>query len=202
MSEVTKKLLEESKLRRSYRSFAEEPVDIEEIKDCIATAGTAPSGANMQPWHYTVVLDPEMKKKIREESEKIEYEFYHGKISDKWASDLSHLNIDITKPFLTQAPCLIVCLAQPFRYENGEQFSNYYVQESAGLANGMLINALRNAGYVTLTYTPAPMKFVAELCGRPDNERPVMILAVGRPDPEWQPPAITRKPLEEIMDII
>lgn len=202
MSEATRKLLEESRKRRTYRSFLEEPVDIESIKDCIATAGTAPSGANLQPWHYTVVVDPDMKAKIREKAEEIERDFYANKISDKWREDLDIFKVNTSKPFLTQAPCLIVLFAQPFRYENGEKVSNYYVQESCGLANGLLLNAIRNAGYVSLTYTPSPTGFLTELLGRPDNERAIMVLAVGKPDPDFDLPVLTKKPLDEIMDII
>lgn len=199
MSDVTRKLLEESRLRRSYRKFLPDALDMEEIKDIVLTAGTAPSGANMQPWHFVVVTDPAVKQKIREESEKIEEIFYKEKISDKWREDLDHLNIDITKPFLTEAPCLIVCFAEPYTLdENGERHPNYYVPESLGLAMGLLVNAIRNAGLVSLPYTPAPPDFLRDILGRPRNEQPKIVFAVGKPDPEFIPPEITKKSLDEI----
>lgn len=199
MSEATRVLLEESRKRRSYRAFLPDAIDMEDIKDIIMTASTAPSGANKQPWHFCVVTSPEVKQQIREESEKIEEIFYREKISEKWRSDLDHLNIDITKPFLTEAPCLIVVFAEQYTVdENGEKHANYYVPESVGLAMGLLVNAIRNAGLVSLTYTPAPPTFLRDILGRPENEKPLIVFAVGKPDPSFEPPAITKKSLEEI----
>lgn len=199
MSDATKKLLEESRKRRSYRAFLPDAIDMDDIKDIVMTASTGPSGANMQPWHFCVVTDPEVKAKIREESEKIEEIFYREKISAEWKSDLDHLNIDITKPFLTEAPCLIVAFAEQYRLDaNGERHPNYYVPESVGIAMGLLINAIRNAGLVSLTYTPAPPDFLRDILGRPKNEVPKIVFAVGKPDPSFEPPEITKKSLEEI----
>ncbi len=198
----SRQLLEESRLRRSYRKFLNEAVDMETIKDCILTAGTAPSGANIQPWHFTVVTDPAVKQRIREQAEKVETEFYREKISDKWREDLNALKVDAQKPFLTEAPCLIVIFKEVYRIEDGKRVPNYYVSESCGIATGLLINALRNAGYASLTYTPAPPTFLRELLDRPENEMPVMVLAVGKKHPDYSLPPISRKTLQEIADFI
>ena len=200
---TSKELLEESRQRRSYRQFSTEPVDLEVIKDCVLTAGTAPSGANMQPWHFTIVTDPAKKAEIRTAAEQVEEEFYREKISDQWRDDLKVLKVNSEKPFLTQAPCLIVIFKELYRLgENGEKLPNYYVPESCSIAIGLLINALRNAGYVSLTYTPAPPMFLRDVVGRPENESPVMVLAVGKKDPDYVLPPIGRKSFEEIADII
>lgn len=200
---TSKQLLEESRLRRSYRKFLPEAVDLEVVRDCILTAGTAPSGANLQPWHYAVVVDEDMKRRIREAAEGVEREFYEKKISDKWREDLDHLRVNAEKPFLTEAPCLIVVFEENYRIgENGEHLPNYYVPTSVGISLGMLINALRNAGYASLTYTPAPPTFLRDLLGRPKNESPVMVLVVGKPDPTYPLPELTKKSFEEIAEII
>ena len=198
-----KQLYEESQQRRSWRKFLPEMVDMDVIRDCIMTAGTAPSGANMQPWHYTVITDKDVKQKIRDKSEEIEREFYANKISDQWKEDLEVLKVNTEKPFLTEAPCLIAIFKEPYRIlEDGTHAPNYYVNESVGISMGLLINALRNAGYVSLTYTPAPPTFLRDMLGRPRNETPVMILAVGKRDPQYDLPPITRKSFDEIADII
>ena len=200
---TSKQLLEESRQRRSYRKFLPEAVDLDVIRDCIMTAGTAPSGANLQPWHYAVVVDGEIKARIREAAEAVEREFYERKISDKWREDLEHLKVDAEKPFLTEAPCLIVVFEENYRVgENGEHLPNYYVPTSVGISLGMLINALRNAGYASLTYTPAPPTFLRDLLGRPKNETPVMVLVVGKPDPGYALPELTKKSFEEMAEII
>lgn len=198
-----KELYEESSLRRSWRKFLPEMVDMDAIRHCIMTAGTAPSGANMQPWHYTVIIDKDMKQKIRDKAEEIEREFYTNKISDQWREDLEVLKVNTEKPFLTEAPCLIAIFKENYRIlEDGSHAPNYYVPESVGISMGLLINALRNAGYVSLTYTPAPATFLRDMLGRPENETPIMILAVGKRDPQYDLPPIGRKSFEEIADII
>lgn len=203
MSEISKTLLEKSKKRRTYREFLEEPVDIEIIKDCIMTAATAPSGSDKQPWHFSIVVDPAMKKKIREESEKIEKEFYESKITKEWQEDLNKLTLTWEKPFLTQAPCLIVIFKEFYKeLENGIIDKNYYVNESIGIFIGFLINALHNAGYASLTYTPAPVMFLRDLLKRPSGETPVMVLVVGKPDPNYSLPVLTKKTFDEIAEII
>ncbi|WP_434310633.1 nitroreductase family protein [Hominifimenecus sp. rT4P-3] len=200
---TSKELLEESRKRRTYRSFLEEPVDLEVIKDCILTAGTAPSGADKQPWHFCVVTDPEMKKKIREQAEEVEKEFYANRISDEWRADLAKLKTNWEKPFLTQAPCLIVIFKEFYRtLPDGTKDKNYYVPESIGISMGFLINAIRNAGYASLTYTPAPPAFLSDLLERPEGETPVMVLCVGKPDPNFELPKLRKKTLEEIATFI
>lgn len=157
-----------------------------------------PSGANKQPWHFCVVTDPAMKQRIREGSEAVEREFYAERITDEWREDLAKLTLAVEKPFLTEAPCLIVIFKEWWsRKEDGTQDKNYYVTESACLATGLLINALRNAGYASLTYTPAPPTFLRELLGRPEGETPIMVLCVGKPDPSYELPKLTRKELGE-----
>lgn len=203
MTMTTKELLEESRMRRTYREFLPEPVDMDKIKDCILTAGTAPSGADKQPWHFTVVTDPEMKKKIRIEAEKVEKDFYENKISEEWRADLKKLKTYWEKPFLTEAPCLIVIFKEFYRIlPDGTKDMNYYVNESSGISIGFLINALRNAGYASLTYTPAPPNFLRTLLKRPEGETPVMVLCVGKPDPAYELPVLRKKKLEEIADFI
>lgn len=203
MTMTTKELLEVSRRRRTYREFLPEPVDMDAIKDCILTAGTAPSGADKQPWHFSVVTDPEMKKRIRIEAEKVEKDFYENKISREWRADLKKLKTCWEKPFLTEAPCLIVIFKEFYRIlPDGTKDMNYYVNESSGISIGFLINALRNAGYASLTYTPAPPNFLRTLLNRPQGETPVMILCVGKPDPAYELPVLRKKKLEEIADFI
>lgn len=202
MSEVSRQLLEQARKRRTYRKFLKEAVDMDTIKDCILTAGTAPSGANKQPWHYCIVTDQEMKEKIRAKSEKIEKEFYEEKISSEWQADLDKFKLSYEKPFLTEAPCLIVIFKEYYKeLENGELDKNYYVNESSGISIGFLINALHNAGYASLTYTPAPMMFLRDMLSRPDGEMPVMVLAVGKGSPDYKLPNIDKKAFEEIAEI-
>lgn len=198
-----KELLEESKKRRTYRQFLPEALDMEVIRDCVMTAGTAPSGADKQPWHFCVVTDPEMKQKIRTGAELVEKDFYENKISDEWRADLKKLETNWQKPFLTEAPCLIVIFKEFYKIlPDGTKDMNYYVNESAGIAIGFLINAIRNAGYASLTYTPAPPTFLRTLLGRPEGETPVMVLCVGKPDPNFTLPVLKKKTLEEIADFI
>ena len=191
-------LLAESQLRRSYRKFLPEPVDRAVLETCLLTASTAPSGANKQPWHFCVVTDPEMKQRIREGSEAVEREFYAEHSTDERRAHLAQLPRAVEKPFLTEAPCLIVIFKEWWsQKEDGTRDKNYYVTESACLATGLLINALRNAGYASLTYTPAPPTFLRELLGRPEGETPIMVLCVGKPDPSYELPKLTRKELGE-----
>ena len=199
--ERSKQLLEESKKRRSCRKFLPEDVDMEVIKNCIRTAGTAPSGADMQPWHFVVVRDPEVRREIREKAEEVERSFYADKISDVWRKDLEKLAVNTQKPFLTEAPCLIVIFKELYRTApDGTKLANYYVGESVGIATGLLMNALRNAGYDMLTYTPAPPTFLREMFRRPEGETAEMILAVGKGDPTYEYPVLKKKALEEIAE--
>ena len=199
MPEKSKQLLEESRIRRTYRQFLDEAINIDVIKNCLMTAATAPNGADKQPWHFCVVTDPEMKEKIRTESEKIEKTFYEEKISDEWQADLNKLKVDWHKPFLTEAPCLIVIFKEFYKVlPSGKKDKNYYVPESVGIASGLLINALRNTGYVSFTYTPAPPTFLRTLLGRPEGETAMMVLCVGKADPTYELPILKKKTLNEI----
>jgi iodotyrosine deiodinase len=187
------------KRRRTVRDFSDRPVPRDIIEDCIRTAGTAPSGANQQPWHFVAVSDPELKKRIREGAEAEEREFYSGRATDEWLEALSHLGTDEHKPFLETAPYLIVVFAQSHGVrEDGSTFKHYYVTESVGLATGLLIAAVHNAGLVSLTHTPSPMGFLNEILGRPKHERPFLILVVGYPAEDVKVPKITKRGLDEI----
>jgi len=170
------------KKRHSTREFADTPIPSEVIENCIKAAGTAPSGANHQPWHFCVVRNPHIKTKIREAAEEEEKAFYGGRAAEEWLDALAPLGTDTEKPFLETAPYLIVIFAERYGVlEDGKTFKNYYVNESTGIATGFLINALHDAGLATLTHTPNPMKFLNEVCERPSNEKAFLILVVGRP---------------------
>ncbi len=185
--------------RRSVRDFSERMVPREVIAHCIRTAGTAPSGANMQPWHFVVVSDATLKKRIQQAAEEEEREFYHRRASQEWLGALAPLGTDEHKPFLESAPYLIAIFAQTHGVgADNQPVKHYYVQESVGIATGLLIAALHHAGLATLTHTPSPMRFLNELLGRPAHERPFLLLVVGYPAPDAQVPRITRKSLDEI----
>ncbi len=188
--------------RRTVRDFSDREVSFEIIEKAILTAGTAPSGANMQPWRFVVVKDAETKLKIREAAEKEEYESYHGRMSEKWLKRLAVLGTDEHKPFLEIAPYLIVVFRINSIEENGETEPTYYSQESVGIAVGILLAALHNAGLATLTHTPSPMRFLQEILKRPKNEIPFVLIPVGYPAENAVVPDIRRKPLEEIMQIV
>jgi len=185
--------------RRTVRQFSSRPVPRQVIEECLITAGTAPNGANLQPWHFVVVGDPEIKHNIRIGAEKEEYEFYHERAPQTWLDALAPFGTDEHKPYLEIAPYLIVIFAQSYGLlPDGRKVKNYYVAESVGIATGMLITALHNAGLATLTHTPSPMGFLNQILNRPSNERPFLILVAGYPAEDAQVPEITKKPLEEI----
>ena len=189
--------------RRSVRQFSEAPADRAVIDDCLRAAGTAPSGANLQPWHFVVVSDPDLKRRIREGAEEEERRFYSGRAPEEWLEALAPLGTDEDKPFLETAPCLVVIFAERYgRKPDGAVSKRYYVQESVGIATGLLITALHFAGLATLTHTPSPMKFLNGLLGRPDNETPFLILVVGHPAEDTRVPAITRRALSEIATFV
>ena len=188
--------------RRTVRDFTDEPVPIELIENAILTAGTAPSGAHMQPWRFVVVRDPEIKAKIKEAAEKEEYESYHGRMPDRWLRRLAPIGTDEHKPFLTIAPYLIVVFRITSVEEDGETEPTYYSQESVGIAVGMLLAALHNMGLATLTHTPSPMKFLQQILGRPKNEVPYVLIPVGYPSPDAKVPDFERKPLSDIMTVV
>ena len=187
--------------RRSVRDFDSRPVPREVIERCLLAAGTAPSGANQQPWFFSVITDPARKQRIREAAEKEEREFYRGKAPQEWLDALAPLGTDPNKPFLEEAPVLIAIFAQKYGVRpDGSRFSHYYVPESVGIASGFLIAALHHAGLATLTHTPSPMGFLNEICGRPASEKPVILLVVGYPKPGCQVPVHggVKKPLDQI----
>lgn len=190
------------KRRRTVREFSDRDVPIELIEKAIATAGTAPSGANMQPWRFVVVRDKDVKRQIREAAEKEERESYHGRMSEKWLRRLAPLGTDEHKPFLEIAPYLIVVFRINSITENGETEPTYYSQESVGIAVGMLLAALHNMGLATLTHTPSPMKFLQEILNRPKNEIPFVLIPVGYPAEDAKVPDIVRKPIDQIMNVI
>ena len=190
---------DELRKRRTVRDFSDRPVSREVIEACLLAAGTAPNGANRQPWHFVVVGDPEIKRKIREAAEEEERAFYSGRASDEWLEALEHLGTEAEKPFLVRAPYLIVIFAESHEVgEDGEKVKNYYVTESVGIATGMLITAVHRAGLVSLTHTPSPMGFLNEILGRPKNERAFLILVVGYPEADATVPDIGKKSLDNI----
>ncbi|RDL52511.1 Coenzyme F420:L-glutamate ligase [Ensifer sp. M14] len=187
--------------RRTTRYFSERPVPRAVIETCLLATGTAPSGANHQPWHFTVIESPDIKAKVREAAEEEERVFYQQKAPQEWLDALAPLGTDEEKPFLETAPYLIAIFSQKRGGPNpGDMKKNYYVNESVGIATGILITALHHAGLATLTHTPAPMNFLNEICGRPDSEKPFLILVVGYPAPDATVPVAgkVKKPLEQI----
>ena len=185
--------------RRTVRDFSSRQVPLEVIEECIRAAGTAPNGANHQPWHFVVVSDPEIKSRIRVAAEEEERAFYGGGAPREWLDALAALGTDEHKPFLETAPYLVVIFAERYQLlPDDRKVKNYYVQESVGIATGMLITGLHHAGLATLTHTPSPMNFLNEILDRPPNERPYLILVVGYPASDAQVPAITKKSLGEI----
>ena len=193
----------EMRCRRTVRMFSERAVPREVIEQCLLTAGTAPNGANLQPWHFVVVSDPEVKHRIRLAAEEEERAFYSGRAPQEWLDALAHLGTDASKPFLETAPYLIAIFAQSYGITaDGGRQRHYYVQESVGIATGFLIAALHHAGLATLTHTPSPMGFLSEILGRPANERPFLLLVTGYPAEGVTVPLITKKPLAEIATFV
>lgn len=194
-------LREQLATRRSCRYFSDAPVPREVIEQAILAAGSAPNGANHQPWHFAVISSRETKRAIREAAEAEERAFYAGKASDEWLDALKDLGTDADKPFLETAPWLIVVFAQRKGgiRENGKT-QNYYVNESVGIACGLLLATLHEAGCATLTHTPSPMGFLRAICGRPEHEKPLMIVVTGLPAPDATVPAhaVRKKPLKQI----
>ncbi len=185
--------------RRTVRDFSDRAVPRQIIENCLLAAGTAPSGANLQPWHFVVVNDPAIKHQIREAAEKEEHEFYHKRAPQEWLDALAPLGTDERKPFLQTAPHLIVIFAQSYGVlPDGRKVKNYYVSESVGIATGMLVTAVHHAGLVSLTHTPSPMGFLNKILNRPNNERPFLLLVVGYPSAEATVPEIGKKSLQDI----
>lgn len=183
--------------RRSVRHFSREPIDLEVVRRCVAAAATAPSGANKQPWTFVLVTDPEVKRRVREAAEREEREFYSSRAPKRWLDDLRPFNTNEHKPFIEDAPCLIAVFAR--RHGEDGSSRNYYVQESVGIAVGMLLAALHHAGLATLTHTPSPMGFLSEILARPSSERAFLLIPVGLPAEGCEVPAIERLPLGEVL---
>lgn len=203
MLQRSQQFYREIRRRRTVRDFAATPVDRKIIENALLAAGTAPNGANLQPWHFVVVSNADVKRQIREAAEEEEREFYSGRASDEWLEALAPLGTDADKPFLETAPCLIAIFAESYRPQpDGSRRKNYYVQESVGIACGFLINALHHCGLATLTHTPSPMKFLNKILDRPGHERPYLLLVAGYPAEHAKVPAIEKKPLREIATFI
>jgi len=185
--------------RRTVRQFSPRPVPRQIIEDCIRAAASAPSGANLQPWHFVVVEDRDTKRKIRAAAEKEEHEFYHHRATKEWLDALEPLGTDEHKPYLEIAPYLIVIFARSYsRTADGKKLKHYYVSESVGIATGILISAVHHAGLVSLTHTPSPMGFLNEILGRPSEERPYLILVAGYPADDAVIPRIEKKSLDDV----
>jgi nitroreductase len=203
MQERARNFREDMQRRRTIRTFSSRPVTRAIIEECIRTAGTAPNGANMQPWHFVVVSDPDVKKQIRAGAEKEERDFYERRAPEEWLKALAPLGTDWQKPFLEEAPYLIVIFGLSNTIlPDGEKLKNYYVTESVGIATGMLITAIHNAGLASLTHTPSPMAFLNKILKRPSNERPFLVLVVGYPADGTSVPDIGKKALDEIATFI
>jgi nitroreductase len=205
MQDVAEEFYQLMKSRHTVRDFSSKLVAKEIIEKAILTAGTAPNGANRQPWHFAVLGDVAVRKTIRVEAEKEEVEFYKGKAGEAWLDALAPLGTDKNKPFLETAPWLIVVFAQRYELaENGQKSKNYYVTESVGIACGLLLTALHSVGLATLTHTPSPMGFLNKICNRPDNEKPLMIIVAGYAKDGATIPseAMNKKPLKEISSFV
>ncbi|MDE0209749.1 MAG: nitroreductase family protein [Boseongicola sp.] len=202
--EEAKLFYDRMKRRHTVRDYAPKPVSREVIEECIRTAGTAPSGANHQPWHFVAISDPAVKKRVREAAEEEERRFYVGGASDEWLKALEPIGTNDDKPHLEDAPWLIVVFAQRWgHFDDGTRYKNYYVPESTGISCGFLLAALHHAGLVTLTHTPNPMKFLNGMLNRPASEKPIMIVAVGHPAEDAKVPAVAKikKSLDEILTV-
>ncbi len=189
--------------RRTVREFSSRPVPRDIIENCLRAAGTAPNGANLQPWHFVVISNPAIKRQIRQAAEEEERAFYRERAPQEWLEALAPLGTDEHKPFLETAPYLIAIFAQSYGLmPDGRKVKHYYATESVGIATGLLIAAVHHAGLVSLTHTPSPMNFLNQILNRPANERPFLLLVVGYPAEDAQVPVITKKPLDEIVTFL
>jgi nitroreductase len=198
----SKRFLEMIKSRRTVRDFSEKNIPEGIIENAVKVAATAPSGANKQPWHFVIVKDPAIKKKIRVAAEKEEKEFYEHRAPDSWLEDLNQFKTDWHKPFLEEAPALIVVFRQSYRDLGSTRKKNYYVSESVGIASGFLLAALHNSGLVTLTHTPSPMGFLGGILKRPKNEKAFLLIPVGYPAENAKVPDLIKKPYNEIATVL
>ena len=199
MLQRSRDFYQEMNTRRTLRMFSDKPVPRELIEHLLMTAGTAPSGAHKQPWTFCAVGDPQIKAQIREAAEKEEYVNYHGRMSEEWLQDLEPFGTDWRKPFLETAPWLLVVFKKSYDLEGEDKKKNYYVNESVGIACGFLLAAIHHAGLAALTHTPSPMNFLQQILGRPDNERPFLLIPVGYPADDAVVPDIRRKTAEEFI---
>jgi len=195
----SRQFLQQMQTRRTVRDFSSEPVPYELIENAIATAASAPSGANQQPWAFVVVSDPEIKRQIRIAAEAEEKDSYDNRMSKEWLDALAHLGTDWHKPHLEDAPYLIVVFLQAYGVESGQKVKHYYASESVGIAVGMLLCSLHLAGLATLTHTPSPMAFLSKILSRPENERAYVVIPVGYPAEDAEVPVITKKSLDEVL---
>ena len=202
MLERSMEFYQQMKSRRTVREFSAKNVPREIIENCLRTAGTSVSGANLQPWHFAVVSDPAIKKKIRVAAEKEEKEFYQNRAPDYWLEDLKKFENNWEKPFLEDAPFLIVVFKKTFTINGEKKTKNYYVNESVGIASGFLLTALHNAGLATLTHTPAPMGFLEKLLNRPNNEKAILLIPVGFPSDNAEVPDLKKKLFKNVCNII
>ncbi len=203
MITISESFLSDLKKRRSVREFSDRPIPEEVIKNALLAAGRAPSGANMQPWHFAVVTDPTTKKRIREEAEKEERAFYQKRAPEEWLEALKPFGTDANKPFLDTAPALIVIFSKKNTIDaEGKKHKNYYTTESVGIATGVLITGLHLSGLATLTHTPSPMKFLNKILNRPDNERAFLLLVCGYPKEGVEVPEISKYQLDQIATFI
>lgn len=194
---------DEMQRRRTVRQFSDRPVPRQVIEECLLAAGTSPSGANLQPWHFVVVSDPEIKRQIRIAAEKEEHEFYHHRAPQEWLDALAPFGTNEFKPYLEIAPYLIIIFAQSYGFlPDGQRVKNYYVTESVGIATGILITGLHHAGLVCLTHTPSPMGFLKQILDRPKNERAFLVLVTGYPAEDAQVPVIQKKSLHDLATFI
>ena len=203
MVERSDQFLRQMKSRRTVRDFSSASVPEEVIRNAIATAGSAPSGANMQPWHFVAISHAETKQKIRVAAEKEERALYEHRASDEWLQALAPIGTDANKPFLETAPWLIAIFSKRFSIdENGTKRKHYYTPESVGIATGFLITALHSVGLATLTHTPSPMGFLRTVLDRPAHEKPYLLLVTGYPSEDAMVPDISRKPLDDIASFV
>ncbi len=200
MRRRAREFYEKASRRRTVREFSDRAVPREVLDACLLTAGTAPSGANMQPWHFVVVTDASVKSRIRVAAEAEEREFYERRAPREWLEALAALGTDASKPFLETAPVLITVFAETYGVRtDGARIKHYYVTESVGIATGLLIAAIHHAGLVSLTHTPSPMGFLNALLDRPPHERPFLLLVVGYPAADARVPVLSRKPIDHIV---
>ncbi|MBP6456771.1 MAG: nitroreductase family protein [Chitinophagaceae bacterium] len=197
--ELSKTHFEFMNTRRTVREFSDKQIPKEVLENIIMAASTAPSGAHKQPWTFCVVTNPELKSKIKVAAEQEEFESYHGRMSQEWLDDLKAFGTNWQKPFLEIAPALIILFRKSYDLENGKKKTNYYVQESVGIACGFLLQAIHQCGLVALTHTPSPMNFLSKVLNRPENEKPFLLIPIGYPAENCKVPDLNRKTNKEVI---